>query len=55
MRLMATAKFMLDQHDSRGALHALAGIAATAALRHHPGALSLELKAQQQAGNWMRC
>ncbi|WP_435627551.1 heme biosynthesis HemY N-terminal domain-containing protein [Candidatus Ferrigenium straubiae] len=51
LRLMATAKFMLDQRDSRGALHALQELRDSGA-KMHPGALSLELKAQQQAGNW---
>ncbi|MBK9161027.1 MAG: heme biosynthesis protein HemY [Nitrosomonadales bacterium] len=51
MRLMASAKFMLDQHDPHaalGALHKLRGSGG----KSHAGALSLELKAQQQAGNW---
>lgn len=51
MRLMATAKFMLDQRDPRGALHALHELRDGGA-KAHPGVLSLELKAQQQAGNW---
>ncbi|MDO8812891.1 MAG: heme biosynthesis HemY N-terminal domain-containing protein [Gallionella sp.] len=51
MRLMATAKFMLDQRDPRGALHALQELRDNG-VKGHPGALSLELKAQQQAGNW---
>jgi HemY protein len=51
MRLMATAKFMLDQRDPRGALHALQELR-DSGVKTHPGALSLELKAQQQAGNW---
>ncbi|OGS81245.1 MAG: heme biosynthesis protein HemY [Gallionellales bacterium GWA2_55_18] len=51
MRLMATAKFMLDQRDPRGALHALLELRDNG-VKGHPGALSLELKAQQQAGNW---
>lgn len=51
MRLMATAKFMLDQHDPRGALHALHELR-DSGVKGHPGALSLELKARQQAGDW---
>ncbi len=51
MRLMATTKFMLDQHDPRAALDALQELRASG-VKGHPGALSLELKAQQQAGNW---
>ncbi len=51
LRLMAAAKFMLDQRDPRGALHALQELR-DSGVKTHPGALSLELKAQQQAGNW---
>ena len=51
MRLLATTKFMLDQHDPRAALHALQQLRASG-VKSHVGALSLELKAQQQAGNW---
>ena len=51
MRLMAAAKFMLDQRDARGALHALQELR-DSGVKGHPGVLSLELKAQQQAGNW---
>ena len=51
MRLMATTKFMLDQHDSSAALDALEELRASG-VKGHPGALSLELKAQQLAGNW---
>ncbi|MGC2047265.1 MAG: heme biosynthesis HemY N-terminal domain-containing protein, partial [Gallionella sp.] len=51
MRLMATTKFMLDQHDPDAALDALREMR-TRGVKSHPGALSLELKAQQQAGNW---
>ncbi|MCK9202164.1 MAG: heme biosynthesis protein HemY [Gallionella sp.] len=51
MRLLATTKFMLDQHDPRAALHALQQLRASG-VKSHIGALSLELKAQQQAGNW---
>ncbi len=51
MRLMATTKFMLDQRDPHAALHALRELRANG-IKRHPGALSLELKAQQQAGHW---
>jgi len=51
MRLMATTKFMLDQHDPQAALGALQELRASG-VKGHLGALSLELKAQQQAGNW---
>lgn len=51
MRLMATTKFMLDQRDPQAALDALEKLRATG-VKHHLGALSLELKAQQQAGHW---
>ncbi|MBI3222119.1 MAG: heme biosynthesis protein HemY [Nitrosomonadales bacterium] len=51
MRLMATTKFMLDQRDPRAALNALQELRDTG-VKGHVGALSLELKAQRQAGNW---
>jgi HemY protein len=51
MRLMATTKFMLDQHDPRAALHALKALR-DSGVKGHLGALSLELRAQQQAGDW---
>jgi HemY protein len=51
LRLMATTKFMLDQHNPQAALHALQELDKSGA-KNHPGALLLELKAQQQAGNW---
>ncbi len=51
MRLMAKSKFMLDQRDPRAALHALQELRASG-VKGHVGAISLELKAQQQAGNW---
>jgi len=51
MRLMATTKFMLDQREPRAALHALQELR-DSGIKGHLGALSLELKAQQQAGNW---
>lgn len=51
MRLMATAKFMLDQHNPYGALQTLQELR-DSGVKGHPGALALELKAQQQSGNW---
>lgn len=51
MRLMATTRFMLDQHDPEAALDALQALRATG-VKSHLGTLSLELKAQQQAGHW---
>jgi HemY protein len=51
MRLMATAKFNLDQHQPQTALDTLKALRDTG-VKGHVGALHLELKAQQQAGNW---
>jgi len=51
MRLMATTKFMLDQRNPRAALNALQELRGSG-VRGHIGALTLELKAQQQTGNW---
>jgi len=51
MRLMSTGKFMLDQHNPRGALSAMKALR-DSGVKNHVGALTLELKAQQQAGNW---
>jgi HemY protein len=51
MRLVTTGKFRLDQHDTRGALNALQEIR-DSGVKNHLGALTLELKANQQAGNW---
>ena len=51
MRLMATSKFLLDQRDPRGALDALQELR-DSGVKGHLGAMSLELKAHQQAGNW---
>lgn len=51
MRLMTTGKFLLDQRDPRGALAALQELR-DKGVKGHLGALSLELKAHQQAGNW---
>ena len=51
MRLMAASKFMLDQRDPQAALNALHELR-DSGVKGHIGAISLELKAQQQAGNW---
>ena len=51
MRLMATTKFKIDQHDTSAALDTLR-LLREKGVKGHPGILSLELKAQQQAGNW---
>jgi HemY protein len=51
MRLMAASKFMLDQRNPRAALSALQELR-DSGVKGHVGAMSLELKAQQQAGNW---
>jgi HemY protein len=51
MRLMTASKFLLDQRDPRGALVALQELR-DSGVKGHLGALSLELKAHQQAGNW---
>ena len=51
MRLMAATKFNLDQHQPQAALDTLKTLQ-EAGVRGHVGALYLELKAQQQAGNW---
>ncbi len=51
MRLMATTKFNLDQHQPQAALNSLKALH-EAGVKNHVGALHLELKAQQQAGNW---
>ncbi len=51
MRLMASTKFMLDQHDPLAALNMLRELRKSG-IKDHTGALLLELKAQQQAGNW---
>jgi HemY protein len=51
MRLMTSGKFLLDQRDSRGALAALQELR-DSGVKGHLGAMSLELKAHQQAGNW---
>lgn len=51
MRLMTTTRFMLDQRDPRAALSALKELSDNG-VKGHLGALSLELKAHQQAGDW---
>lgn len=51
MRLMATTKFNLDQHQPLEALNSLKALR-EAGVKNHVGALHLELKAQQQARNW---
>jgi HemY protein len=51
MRLMTTSKFLLDQRDPGGALNALQELR-DSGVKGHLGAMSLELKAHQQAGNW---
>lgn len=51
MRLMATTKFNLDQHQPQAALDTLKTLRETG-IKGHVGALHLELKAQQQARDW---
>lgn len=51
MRLLTATKFLLDQHDAHAALHALHQLR-DGGVKGHVGALTLELKAQQQAGDW---
>jgi len=51
MRLMTSGKFFLDQRDPQGALNVLHELRDTG-VKDHIGALSLELKANQLAGNW---
>lgn len=51
MRFLTLAKFHLDQREPEAALDALRTFQATGQ-KGHLGALYLELKAQQQAGNW---
>ena len=51
MRLMAKTEFQLDQKQPQSALGSLKELSDTAK-RKHSGALALELKAQQLAGNW---
>ncbi len=51
MRLMATAKFMLDQRDPQAALHALQELR-DSGVKDYAGALSMELRAHRQACHW---
>jgi HemY protein len=51
MRLMAKTEFLLDQKQPQSALNSLKELGETG-MHRHIGALSLELKAQQQARNW---
>jgi len=51
MRLMAKTEFMLDQKQPQSALDTLKELS-DSGMHKHIGALSLELKAQQQARNW---
>lgn len=51
MRLMTATKFMLDQRDPQAALHALKELR-NSGVKGHTGAMSLELKARQLAGDW---
>lgn len=51
LRLLTRAEFQLDQKQPRSALESLKELDA-AGIRKHTGALTLELKAQQQAHNW---
>lgn len=51
MRLMARTEFQLDQKQPQSALGSLKELN-EAGVRKHVGAMTLELKAQQQAKNW---
>ncbi|MDP1637442.1 MAG: heme biosynthesis HemY N-terminal domain-containing protein [Candidatus Nitrotoga sp.] len=51
MRLMAQAKFNLDQHQPQATLQSLKELRESG-VKGHVGALHLELRAQQQARNW---
>lgn len=51
MRLMAKTEFQLDQRQPQSALNSLKELN-DSGMHKHIGALSLELKAQQQARNW---
>jgi len=51
MRLMAKTEFLLDQKQPQSALNSLKELN-DSGMHKHIGALSLELKAQQQARNW---
>jgi HemY protein len=48
---MAAAEFMIDQRQPQSALVVLQTLRDNG-VKHHAGALKLELKAHQQAGNW---
>jgi HemY protein len=52
MRLMAKTEFQLDQKQPQSALGSLKELNVASGKRKHVGALTLELKAQQLAGNW---
>jgi HemY protein len=52
MRLMAKTEFQLDQKQPQSALGSLKELNDAGGKRKHVGALTLELKAQQLAGNW---
>lgn len=51
MRLLAKAEFELEQHQPELALAVLQALN-DSGIRKHVGAMTLELKAQQQAHNW---
>ncbi len=51
IRLMTASKFMLDQRDPQSALKTLQALR-DSGIKEHPGAMTLELKALQQTGNW---
>jgi len=51
MRLLAQAEFELERHQPQSALAALQALKESG-VRKHLGAMTLELKAQQQAHNW---
>jgi HemY protein len=51
LRLMAATKFRLDAHEPEAALKTLQELH-DKGISKHPGMLTLELKAQQQAGDW---
>jgi len=51
MRLLAKTEFLLDQKQPQSALNSLKELS-DSGMHKHIGALSLELKAQQQARNW---
>lgn len=51
MRLLTTGKFLLEQRDPHGTLATLQQLR-DSGVKGHLGALTLELKAHQQAGHW---